>query len=121
MNNKTTYKTLSKRWGYPEATIRQWFSRYELTDAYKYSKNMGKSCRINPGKYDWTYVYYLPEEHYVGITTNVTKRCGQHRANGFKTDGVEIMGKFERRVDAHLLETMFHVRGYHGFRDLSRK
>ena len=61
-------------------------------------------------------VYYLPEEHYVGITGCVWQRMRDHRNKGKKiTEGYEIIAKFERAVDAHLMETLFHVRGYNGF------
>lgn len=65
-----------------------------------------------------TCVYYLPEEHYIGITTSPYLRMKEHRRSGKITDGYEVLCWYERRVDAHLLETMFHVRGYRGFRNL---
>ena len=61
-------------------------------------------------------VYYLPEEHYIGITRHIYDRMYCHRKNGKITEGYEILAYFERRVDAHYLETMFHMRGYNGFR-----
>lgn len=68
------------------------------------------------GKEDLVSLYYLPEEHYVGITSNVKYRMQSHRRDGKITERYEIIGKFERRVDAHWLETKFHQRGYNGFR-----
>ena len=62
-----------------------------------------------------TIVYYLPEEHRVGLSNNLRRRLQKHRQNGLITDGVEILGKFERHVDAHYLETLLHMRGYHGY------
>ena len=38
--------------------------------------------------------------------------------HGRITEGYEILAYFEREVDAHLLETMLHQRGYHGYRKL---
>lgn len=61
-----------------------------------------------------TYVYYLPEEHYVGITNHVDSRMREHKKIRI-TDNYEIIAKFERRVDAHWFETMLHQRGYNGF------
>lgn len=61
-------------------------------------------------------VYYLPEEHYVGITNNLRFRMKAHRQKGKITEGYEVIAKFERSVDAHLLETMFHMRNYNGFK-----
>lgn len=72
---------------------------------------------------DLTILYYLPEDHYVGITTckQFNVRMHQHRTNGKYTIDVEILGFYKRRVDAHLHETMLHCIGYYGFRDLIRK
>ncbi len=60
-------------------------------------------------------VYYLPEEHYVGITNDIKDRIQQHRKRGKITEGYEVLCYCERRVDAHLIETMFHIRNYNGF------
>ena len=62
-----------------------------------------------------TCVYYLPEEHYIGITDMVMQRMQHHRAAGKITEGLEIIAWFDRRVDAHYVETLFHMRGYNGF------
>ena len=61
-------------------------------------------------------VYYLPEEHYVGITNSMYDRMQHHRHKGKIIEGYEVIAKFEREVDAMWLEIMFHQRGYHGFR-----
>ncbi len=60
-------------------------------------------------------VYYLPEEHYVGMTNSLQKRLGVHKRSGRTTEGFEVVGKFKRAIDAHLLETMLHSRDYLGF------
>ncbi len=62
----------------------------------------------------YTYVYYLPEEHYVGMTTRLYKRMRDHGITKI-TESMEVLGKFEREVDAHMFETMFHMRGYNGY------
>ena len=80
--------------------------------AKKYKKNRYDKER-HPLNY--TAVYYLPEEHYIGITLNVTARMSQHKNSGRITQGYEILAWFERSVDAHLFETMLHVRGYRGY------
>ena len=70
---------------------------------------------LNDGYY---YVYYLPEEHYVGLTNNIRRRMMDHRRlrNGQKfTNDYEILGKFESNIDAHWFEIQFHQRGYNGF------
>lgn len=62
-----------------------------------------------------TYVYYLPEEHYIGMSNQMSYRMSRHRAQGKITDGMEVIAGFERRVDAAWLEVLFHQRGYNGF------
>ena len=59
-------------------------------------------------------VYYLPEEHYVGVTENVRDRCRRHRGIGRITEGVEVLAYFERRIDAKWFEILLHQRGYLG-------
>ena len=61
-------------------------------------------------------VYYLPEEHYVGMSCDIKKRINQHRFDGKITDGFEVIATFEREVDAHWFETSLHIRGYNGYR-----
>lgn len=70
-----------------------------------------------------TAVYYLPEDHYVGITRNknLWRRMYQHRQSGHYTFDVEILGFYKERVNAHLVETMLHAYGYNGFRNLIKK
>ena len=60
-------------------------------------------------------VYYLPEEHYVGMTNNVRERMTRHRNLGKITEGYEILAVFERRVDAAWFEVQLHQRDYYGF------
>ena len=61
------------------------------------------------------YLYYLPEEHYVGITNNMYVRMKHHKYKNKYIEDVEIIAKFERQVDAHLYETKLHSMGYEGF------
>ena len=70
----------------------------------------------NTGKDGLIRVYYLPEEHYVGITNHISHRMGAHTTSNYITDGYEILGAFERAVDAHALEVQLHQRGYRGSR-----
>ena len=68
-----------------------------------------------PNKDDFTYVYYLPEEHYIGVSINMKDRMKSHNRKGKIVEGMEIVSKFEREVDAYWLEICFHQRGYNGF------
>ena len=84
--------------------------------------NKKKASKYKRGRYEanlnenrMVAVYYLPEEHYVGITNSITQRMRDHSKSGRIVDGYEIIAYFERGVDAHLLETLFHVRGYRGY------
>lgn len=61
------------------------------------------------------WLYYLPEEHYIGITCRPKLRMQAHKTNGFYVNDVEWIANFERQVDAAWLEIMFHQRGYNGF------
>lgn len=60
-------------------------------------------------------VYYLPEEHYVGMTKDLLERMRDHTKKGKIVDGYEIVGQYLNPKIAHLLETQLHYRGYHGF------
>ncbi|MFY8248233.1 MAG: hypothetical protein ACOVJ5_00850 [Gloeomargaritales cyanobacterium] len=61
------------------------------------------------------YVYYLPEEHYVGMTNHVHRRIKYHDYCGKIVDNYEILARFKRQVDAHLFETKLHALDYNGF------
>ena len=61
------------------------------------------------------HVYYIPEEHYVGISVYPKGRMCDHSKNGRITDNWEIIASFERGVDAHWFETLLHMRGYNGY------
>lgn len=81
------------------------------------NRNTGKRRR----KSGLTYLYYLPEEHYVGITNDVYPRMALHKNAGNITEGYEIIAEYNHRVEAHLDETILHCMGYNGFRDLSKR
>ena len=71
-----------------------------------------KRRRIRDGFYS---VYYLPEHHYVGMTNCIKNRMQEHRRKGKITNGFEIIGRYDRAVDAHFAETFFHTIDYIGF------
>ncbi len=83
--------------------------------------NICKECRKETSKELWenresglTTLYYLPEEHYVGLTTDMSQRMPRHRRDGKITEGYEVIAKFERALDAAVLEARFHQRRYNG-------
>ena len=47
------------------------------------------------------YVYYLPKEHYVGVTTNLHKRMLKHKSkSSFNVSNYKILGVFDNYIDA---------------------
>ena len=61
-------------------------------------------------------VYYLPKERYIGMTKNFTKRKGKHKERGKNVKYAFIVLKTRRMKLAHLVETLFHMLGFDGFR-----
>lgn len=61
-------------------------------------------------------VYYIPEEHYIGMSKNVYSRMIKHKHLGKIIDGWEVIHSFENPIRAHLMETQFHLMGYNGYR-----
>lgn len=79
---------------------------------YKQNNEWRKKKRDATKKYYW--VYYLPEEHYVGITSDIKARMEQHEYNGKITDGYELYGKYRHPAEAIIVEAWFHLHGYYG-------
>ena len=61
-------------------------------------------------------VYYIPEEHYVGMSKNVYSRMNKHKHLGKIIDDYEVLQSFENPIEAHLMETRLHLMGYNGYR-----
>lgn len=59
-------------------------------------------------------VYYLPEEHYVGITSNLYRRMSNHKNEGRSVIDVEIVSKHKTPEMAALMEAYLHTIGYRG-------
>jgi len=78
---------------------------------YKYNNDWRKKKNSGDRLY---YVYYLPEEHYVGFTYNITERMYEHRNRGKITEGYEIYGGYKHPAAALMLEAYFHLHGYEG-------
>lgn len=75
----------------------------------RHVKNYAESCD------EYFSVYYLPEEHYIGMTNNIKRRIKYHEYSGRITDDFEVLATFKRQVDAHLFETLLHSMDYNGF------
>jgi NAD-dependent SIR2 family protein deacetylase len=61
-------------------------------------------------------IYYLPKERYIGMTKNFKKRVQKHSENGKNVKYAFIVLKTKRMKLAHLVETLFHMVGFKGFR-----
>lgn len=60
------------------------------------------------------YVYYLPNENYVGMTVNVFGRKRDHKNRGMNVDGFKILSKCTSKSEARILECSYHQKGYNG-------
>jgi len=65
-------------------------------------------------KTDYTIVYLLPKENYVGITNALNYRMSRHRGLGRDTSDYRILAKVDNRKDALELEALIHQEGYNG-------
>lgn len=60
-------------------------------------------------------VYYLQEEHYVGMTTTLQYRLTKHKSEHNRhIEDVEIIGKYETKSEALRVEAALHSMGYLG-------
>ena len=84
----------------------------------KYMTKIGNKKSLeyfNRKKDGYHYVYYLPEEHYVGVTDNVKYRMYSHKSNFSRyTKDVEIVYRHTCRKEAELVESKLHSMGYQG-------
>lgn len=61
------------------------------------------------------HVYFLPEEHYCGVTNNMFRREKEHRSTYKRiTVGMETVMSFKNRKEAELMEAHFHALGWYG-------
>jgi predicted GIY-YIG superfamily endonuclease len=60
-------------------------------------------------------VYYLKEEHYAGMTNNLTYRLNNHKSHHNRhIEDVEIIGKYETKEEATRVEAALHSMGHLG-------
>jgi hypothetical protein len=82
-----------------------------------YCKECGRGQRRgwrDSKKDGYWYVYYLPEEHYVGITSLIGDRMNTHFREGRIIDDYEIIAKYNHPALALMTEALFHYCGYEG-------
>ena len=60
-------------------------------------------------------VYYLLEEHYVGMSSGLKNRLYHHKHTYNRhVEDVEIIGKYKTKQEALMVETKLHSMGYLG-------
>jgi hypothetical protein len=74
----------------------------------KYEASIKRKARINSRRSGGYFVYYLPNEHYCGITNDLYNREASHRNTaGKNTDGMRVLfHSMDRSIAAHH-EAMF--------------
>ena len=72
-------------------------------------------------KLDHYVVYYLPEEHYCGVTSHLRGRLVKHEKDGNSTEGWRVLYASEDEMEAVVKEAEFQiVLGMNGHREISR-
>ena len=67
---------------------------------------------------DYWAVYYLPHEHYCGISKNPVDRMRCHKARKLNTDDWRVLYCADTYEDAIVTETKFHLLGMNGHKEL---
>jgi len=93
--------------GYPKYTGEKRTKHLDQQKAYR------DKCKE---EYQGYSVYYIPEEHYVGMSNNPKFRMAKHKHLGKITEGWEVLHSFDNPILAHLMETRLHLMGYNGYR-----
>jgi len=58
-------------------------------------------CKLNNIKDKPFLVYYMPDDNYIGVTTNIKKRMLKHRSrNGFTIDNYVVLHEFDNLNEA---------------------
>lgn len=84
----------------------------------RYCKGCKKKVDVNGAEEyrDKFIIYYLPKERYIGMTKNFKKRIKKHEGRGKNIKYAFVVLKTKRMKLAHLVETIFHMLGFNGFR-----
>ena len=93
-----------------------------LRDANKEEKK-AYNKDYNEANKDGLYtVYYLPEEHYAGMTTILGHRLAKHKSEYNRhIEDVEIIGKYKTKAEATRVEATLHAMGYLGKHPYAKK
>ena len=101
-----------------DLSIDNFYSNNQNTRGYSYKckscvKAMKKEREL-ARKHD-PLVYYLPEENYCGVSTDITARVKQHKKLGKNIDGWKVLFCSEDKNEVLHMEAMYHsVMGMHG-------
>lgn len=92
--------------------------RSRLSGVQRYCKSCKKKVDVHGKKEDEGkfIIYYLPKHRYIGMTKNFNKRIQKHKESGKDVKYALPIIKTRKAKLAHLLETMFHMFGFNGFR-----
>ena len=107
---KAHYRANADR--YKEINVKTALKHYHNNKEY-YAQKLKEY--YNKGKDGLHYVYYIPEHHYIGVTSSLRNRKYSHKnAYGRIIDGIEIVYKTPSRSEAELVESTLHSMGYCG-------
>ena len=80
-----------------------------------YAKNKEKIKEKNRKGDGFYSVYYIPEEHYVGMTNCVKFRLASHKHTSDRDlEGFRVLKTFDCPHKAHIYETQWHSMGANG-------
>mgnify|MGYP000076357592 FL=1 len=98
--NKEKLAALNKRW------------RQENKEAIREKKRLENQAL----KDNFYTLYYLPEEHYIGVTCRPEMRMKKHRTESSRiTKGYEVISTFDTKKEALDVERFMHdYLGYNG-------
>ena len=98
-----------------------------MTPEKKYYLKNKKKCIARKTAYEKKrrqegfWVYYLPEEHYVGVTTYMTDRMSGHKRDGNNTEGHRVLYHSDCEMDAYVKEAEFQIiLGINGHNEITR-
>ena len=89
----------------------EWYRRKLKEDPTYYA-------RLAKKRDEYHSVYYLPLEHYAGVTNKLSQRMSSHRRYGLDPTGYKILFATKDRLEAHVVEAELHLMGINGHNDM---
>jgi len=102
---------------------RFYYLKYKEKDALRvkmyYEANKDKIAAQRKGYYDskkddFYTLYYLPEEHYIGVTNQPKLRMYNHKKKGKHVLDYEVITTFKTKREALDIESLLHKLNYNG-------